>query len=163
MNESIEKVIQALENENIAYEIVFHEKVSAMEELESIGLTQNCDFGKNLFVHNRSGKEHFLIVVREDKQADLKSLARAIGSSRLEFAKEDELMRFLGVGYGAVSLSGVINDKEHSVTVVIDNDIINSQRFGMQPNDNTASVFLKMSDVIKLVENCGSRIIYADI
>ena len=40
---------------------------------------------KNLFLRDGSGKRHFLVVIRDDKQADLKQVRAEIKSSRLSF------------------------------------------------------------------------------
>ena len=47
----------------------------------------------------------------------------------------------LGVTHGAVSPLGILNDETHSVTVVLDREILQWDAVGVHPNDNTATVW----------------------
>ena len=65
-----------------------HQAVYTVDEIEDSDLWnhENGIGAKNLFLRDGSGKHHFLVIIREDKQADLKKVRDEIGSSRLSFA-----------------------------------------------------------------------------
>lgn len=60
---------------------------------------------KNLFLRDAKGRQHFLVVLPGDRQADLGALAAALGSSKLSFASEERLMKHLGLTKGSVTPS----------------------------------------------------------
>ena len=91
-----------------------HVPVYTVDEIEDSDLWnhENGIGAKNLFLRDGSGKHHFLVIIREDKQADLKKVRDEIGSSRLSFASAERLMKYLNIEPGSVSPLGVLNDQE---------------------------------------------------
>src|SRR5918992_2111127 len=78
---------------------------------------------KNLFLRNKKGDRHYLVILAVDKQADLRQLVKAIGDDRLSFGSPERLMAHLGVTPGSVSPFGLIHDVDHAVRVAIDRDL----------------------------------------
>ena len=65
----------------------------------------------------------------------------------------------LGLTAGSVTPLGVLNDTERKVTVFLDRDFFESPGLiGVHPNDNTATVWLKAEDFVRLIEEHGNRI-----
>lgn len=75
-----------------------------------------------------------------------------LGTSKLSFASEDRLMRYLGLTKGAVTPLGILNDHDHAVEVVLDRDLEKHPRLGVHPCVNTATVWLAFSDLRRLIE-----------
>ena len=98
-----EDVRKFLDEKQISYEWFDHKAVFTIDEMLEIGLEKEEDIAKNLFLRDNKGKRHFLVVIREDKQADLKSLGEKIGAGRLSFASEERLMKYLGLTKGSVT------------------------------------------------------------
>lgn len=159
---SRKKALNWLEENDIAYELMEHDAVYTIEEMEKAGITQKGDICKNLFLRDAKGKNHFLVVVPEEARVDLAALSSQLGSTKLSFASAERLEKHLGLTQGSVSPLGVINDEEHKVTVAFDKKLIKRQRMGIHPNDNTASVWLMLDDLKRGIENLGNRIIYID-
>lgn len=157
------RAIAALDALGISYELFEHPAVYTIAAMDELDLTRGGQYAKNLFLRNASGKAHFLVIVQKDKHADLKALARAIGSSRLSFASPQRLARCLKVAQGSVSAACVINDTEHLVQVVVDQDLRGCPRFGMHPNDNTASVWLPFDQVERLFAAAGHTPLFVSI
>ena len=111
-----------------------------------------------LFLKNHSGKQHYLVVLREDKNADLKKIRAEIGSSRLSFASEERLFMCMGLKKGSVSPLGVINDTENSVKVLFDVDIMEQKRIGVHPNENTSTVFIDPKELFDFIKAQGNEI-----
>jgi len=73
---------------------------------------------KNLFLRNKKGDRHYLVVVEIGKRVDLKDLVRTVADDRLSFGSAERLMAELGLTPGSVSPFGLINDAEASCFVV---------------------------------------------
>ena len=103
------------------------------------------------------------MVLKSDKKADLKSIRSQIESSALSFASEERLEKHLGLLKGAVTPLGIINDDDHCVNVVIDEDLKNQSIIGIHPNVNTSTVFISYDDMIKFINTFGNEILYVNI
>src|SRR5918992_906125 len=91
---------------------------------------------KNLFLRNKKGDRHYLVILAVDKQADLRQLVRAIGDDRLSFGSPDRLMSQLGVTPGSVSVFGLIHEGARGIEVIVDADLRAEDRLIFHPNDN---------------------------
>jgi Ala-tRNA(Pro) deacylase len=101
---------------------------------------------KNLFLRNKKGDRHYLVILAVDKQVDLRQLVRAIGDDRLSFGSPERLMSCLGVTPGSVSVFGLLHDGSRGVQVVVDEDLRSAERLIFHPNDNRASVSISFAD-----------------
>ena len=102
---------------------------------------------KNLFLRNKKGDRHYLVVVGIDKRVDLKDLAKLVGDDRLSFGSSERLMAELGLTPGSVSPFGLMHDADASVRVLIDHDLRGADRLIFHPNINTASVVVSWADL----------------
>ena len=80
MNENRKIVLDTLNEQNIEYEMFEHQAVYTVDEIEDSDLWnhENGIGAKNLFLRDGSGKHHFLVIIREDKQVEY-SLVRELG------------------------------------------------------------------------------------
>ena len=54
---------------------------------------------------------------------------------------------------------GLLNDKNNKVKFFLDKDFLNSpSMIGVHPNENTATIFLKTEDLIKILKNTGHEV-----
>ena len=158
-----QKVLEKLSELNILYEIIHHPPVFTIEEIDLLGLDEQGEIVKNLFLRDDRGKNHYLVVLEKSKKADLVKLRGILGSTKLGFASEERLEKYLDLTKGSVSPLGIINDKTGVVNVVFDKDLMDRDRLGVHPNDNTATIFLAFKDLKRIVEANGNNIIYAQI
>ena len=112
---------------------------------------------------NSNGKKHYLVVLKGDKKADLKSIKSQINSTALSFASEERLEKYLGLSKGSVTPLGIINDEEHLVNIVLDEDLKKEEIIGVHPNVNTSTVFISYNDLIKFINSFGNEIFYVNI
>lgn len=152
-----EKVYQALREAGVKFDISEHEAVFTIEEMSRIPGIRIEDVCKNLFLRDDRGKKHFLLVLRGDKKSDLKEIRKQIGTSRLGFASEERLAKYLGLTKGSVTPLGVINDVNHEVELLIDGDLRGRPRLGFHPNDNRATVWFSCADLEKIIDYHGNR------
>jgi Ala-tRNA(Pro) deacylase len=111
---------------------------------------------KNLFLRNKKGDRHYLVILPIDKQADLRLLVKVIGDDRLSFGSPARLMARLGLTPGSVSPFGLIHDSTRSVRVIIDEDLRVAERLIFHPNINTASVAISFADFQRFLESRGN-------
>jgi Ala-tRNA(Pro) deacylase len=108
---------------------------------------------KNLFLRNKKGDRHYLVILAVDKQADLRQLVKVIGDDRLSFGSPDRLMSHLGVTPGSVSVFGLIHEGSRGVQVIVDADLRSAGRLIFHPNDNRASVSIGFEDFERFLES----------
>jgi Ala-tRNA(Pro) deacylase len=118
---------------------------------------------KNLFLRNKKGNRHYLVILGIEKQADLRRLAKAIGDDRLSFASPERLAKHLGLTPGSVSPFGLINDADRAVTVIIDADLRRAERVIFHPNVNTASVTLSFADFERFLASRPNAVRYVEL
>lgn len=158
-----EKVLKKLDELNIHYKLIDHPAVYTIDTMDELHLNKNGHIVKNLFLKNSNGKKHYLVVLKGDKKADLKSIKSQINSTALSFASEERLEKHLGLSKGAVTPLGIINDDEHLVNIVLDEDLKNEEIIGVHPNVNTSTVFISYNDLIKFINSFGNEIFYVNI
>lgn len=147
-----------LEEKNIPFSWVEHKAVYTIEEMEELGLESMDEIAKNLFLRDQKGKRHFLVVIKGNKQANLKELGEKLGVGKLSFASEERLEKYMGLKKGAVTPLGVLNDESCTVEVFFDEDFTKMPRIGVHPNENTASVYLSPDDLLNIIRAHGNAL-----
>lgn len=156
--ENEQRVYEVLEKLGITFSRHEHPPVYTVEEAEQHWGDITGAHCKNLFLRNKKGSRHYLVIIESSKYADLRSLTRKIGEDRLSFASEKRLMKYLGLEAGAVSPFGLINDSRNEVEVILDSDLEKADKVNFHPNVNTATVGIIFSDFEKFLSWCGNRI-----
>lgn len=159
-----QEIYSLLSKKNIWYEVTEHRAVYNMEELSQIDIPYPMADAKNLFVRDDKKRNYYLITVKGDKRVDLKAFRRRNHTRPLSFASENDLMNIMGLVPGAVTPFGVLNDKESKVMVFIDREFMNTPGLiGVHPNDNTATVWLKTENLLRLIEEHGNQAALVEI
>lgn len=162
MTEQAQAVLTLLRERGIPFDVAEHVPVYTIEEMLSLHLPDAGSVAKNLFLRDDKRWNYYLLVIREEKTADLKALRERIGARPLSFASENDLERFLKVPKGSVTPFGVLNDQERKVRVIFDVSFQGS-RIGVHPNDNTATVWLRTEDLTALLEEHGNAVSFAEL
>ena len=131
--------------------------------MDKLNITQYGEVCKNLFLRDAKGERHFLVVLNKDKKADLKSIQKQLGCTRLGFASEGRLLEYLHLQKGEVTPLGIINDPDALVEVVLDNDLAGKTKLGFHPNDNTATLWISFNSLKKIIKRNGNKIHYVTI
>lgn len=157
-------VYDYLKSKNIWYEITEHQAVFNMSELSKIDIPYPEEDGKNLFVRDDKKRNYYLITVKGDKKVNLKEFKEKNNTRALSFASENDLMDIMGLIAGAVTPFGLLNDKELKVQFYIDKDFMEgSHIIGIHPNDNTATVWLKVEDLITLIKEHENQVTIVEL
>ncbi|MBI2463973.1 prolyl-tRNA synthetase associated domain-containing protein [Candidatus Peregrinibacteria bacterium] len=135
-----------LKKYGIHYERFDHPAVFTCEESKKLCFDMPGNSTKNLFLRDKDGKRHFLVIVGHEKRVDLKKLKLLLGLSKLSFASEDRLKKYLGVEPGSVTLLGLIHDTNHSVEVIIDEKLWD-KNLQCHPLVNTATLVISREGI----------------
>ena len=127
------------------------EPATTMEACAEIDAVLNVRICKNLFLCNRQKTSFYLLIMPGDKPFKTKELSKQMGISRLSFAGESDMKELLDLYPGSVSILGLMNDKDHRVQLVIDEDVLKEEYFGCHPCVNTSSLRFKTSDLIEKI------------
>jgi len=154
-----QEIYKLLKEKNIWFEIAEHKAVFNMEELSKIKLTHKESDAKNLFITDDKQDKYYLITLKGDKRLDLKVFKNKYNTRHLSFAKEEDLFNILKLKPGSVTPLGLLNDEKLKVKFYLDKYFTNeSNIIGVHPNDNTATIWLKTSDLINLIKEHGNQV-----
>ena len=158
MNAVREPILDALRALDIRYELFEHPAVNTGDEAAVHWKAIPGAAVKNLFLRNKKGDRHYLVILAIEKQADLRQLVKVIGDDRLSFGSPERLQKYLGVTPGSVSPLGLIHDSGRVVRVIVDSDLRTAERLIFHPNDNTASVTISGADFQRFLADRGNSV-----
>lgn len=145
-----EKVYDTLDSLGISYGRADHEPADTIEICKKTEKHLNAHVCKNLFLTNNKRDIYCLLLMPGDKKYEAGVVSRQLGSSRLSFAGDDELEKYLGLKKGSVSIMGLINDPSHRVTLAIDSELLSNEFLCCHPCINTATLKIKTDDIINI-------------
>lgn len=153
-----QEVYDFLTSRGIEYEVTEHSAVFNMEEMSHVELLHPEADAKNLFVRDDKKRNYYLITVRGDKRVDLKKFREEHSTRQLSFASENDLMSLLDLIPGAVTPLGILNDSEKKVKLFLDEELLKCGLIGVHPNDNTATVWQKTTELIDIITEHGNEV-----
>ena len=153
-----QEVYEFLQAKGVTYEVTEHKAVYNMDELAEVELPYPEADAKNLFVRDDKKSSYYLITVRGGKRVDLQEFRKSYGTRRLSFASAEDLGRLLGLFPGSVTPFGLLNNAEKNVKLFLDSDFGEDDLIGVHPNENTATVWLKAGDLMRLIREHGNEV-----
>lgn len=141
------RVYDFLDELGIEYIRTDHEPADTMEACNRIDSVLDVVICKNLFLCNRQKTVFYLLMMPGDKPFKTKELSSQINSARLSFASPEAMLEYLDIKPGAVSIMGLMNDKENNVKLLVDEDVLKDEYIGCHPCVNTSSLKLRTKDV----------------
>ena len=150
------RVYDFLDDLGIEYMRVDHEPADNMEVCKAIDEVLEATICKNLFLCNRQQTAFYLLMMPGDKPFKTKEISSQINSARLSFAGPEHMEKFLDITPGAVSIMGLMNDKENAVKLLVDEDVLKGEYVGCHPCVNTSSLRIKTEDLFgKILDAMG--------
>lgn len=143
------RVYDLLDKLGIEYERTDHEEANTMEKCNEIDKILDTIICKNLFLCNRQQTEFYLLMMPGDKPFKTKYITKQLGCSRLSFAPSEKMLEYLDIKPGAVSIMGLMNDKDNKIQLVIDKPVVESETLGCHPCVCTSSLKFKTKDIIE--------------
>ena len=111
---------------------------------------------KNLFLANRQRTKFYMLMIPDHKVFRSSDISKQAGSSRLHFAESEYMEELIDCSSGSASVMGLMNDTEHKVQLLVDDDVINSEYVGCHPCINTSSLRIRSEDIFdKFVKATG--------
>lgn len=138
-----------LDDLDIEYFRTDHEPANNMEACNEIDAVLEVLICKNLFLCNRQKTNFYLLMMPGDKKFKTKELSAQIHSARLSFASPEDMLKYLDIEPGAVSVMGLMNDKEHAVQLLMDEDVLEGEFLGCHPCVCTSSLKIKTKDLLE--------------
>ena len=156
-------IYEFLDNGNIEYQRFDHPPVFTVEDVHRLTPDLPGAKTKNLFLRDKKGSRHFLVVVPADKRINLKEIPKVLESSKISFGSPDRLMEHLGITPGSVSLLAIVNDQKNRVEVVIDKFLWESEAFQFHPLVNTSTLVISRDSVKRFLAATGHEVKILDI
>lgn len=161
--EKEQRVYGVLDELEIPYILYEHPPVFTVEEARQLDIPMEGCHCKNLFIRNRSGNRHYLVIVSEQKTVNLKMLAKQVSETTLSLASPERLEKYLGITPGSVGPFGLLYDTGRHVKILLDQDICTEGNICFHPNVNHATVSLCYRDFEGFLEWCGNSVMYVTI
>ena len=124
------RTYDTLDRLGIAYQRTDHERADNMEACNVIDAVLGVIICKNLFLCNRQKTVFYLLMMPGDKKFKTKELSSQINSARLSFADPEDMLKYLDIEPGAVSVMGLMNDHDHAVQLLVDEDVLAGEYLG---------------------------------
>jgi len=162
MRDKVQEICDLLNNKEIEFKLIQHKAVYTIDEMKELNLPDADAVAKNLFVRDDKKHNYYLLVVRQEKKVELKTLEEKICSRRLTFASENDLNSILGLSKGSVTPLGIINDEERKVKVILDKTF-NKSLIGIHPNENIATIWMNAADLVNIIKQHGNSVEFVEI
>lgn len=143
------RVYDFLDSIGISYQRTDHEEANDMDACNEIDKVLGTLICKNLFLCNRQKTEFYLLMMPGDKPFKTKDITSKLGCARLSFASPEYMLEFLDIKPGAVSVMGLMNDKDNRVQLVIDKPVVEQATFGCHPCVSTSSLKFDTADIMQ--------------
>ncbi len=109
---------------------------------------------KSIFMRNRKGKKHYLIVLPANKKIDILFLAEFLEEHpKMSFASDERLKNYLGLQPGSVTPLSLFQESAKDVIVIFDTDIFSEEKIHFHPLRNTATLAFSTSDFKKYIKS----------
>ena len=142
---------QFLKERHIEYKRYDHAPVFTVSDVERLVPRLPAAKTKNLFLRNKKGNRHFLVVVPAEKRVDIKALSDVIGAGRLSFGSPDRLKKYLGIEPGSVSILAIIMDPDNAVEVIFDENLWQEEAFQFHPLVNTSTLLISRDSLVRFL------------
>jgi len=145
------RVYDLLDRLDVNFQRIDHEAAMTMEACAAIDEVLDATICKNLLLCNRQCTAFYLLLLPGNKPFKTSVLSKQIGSSRLSFAGAEYMERFLDITPGSLSILGLMNDHDHQVQLLIDEDVLQGEFIGCHPCINTSSLRLRTADLVQKI------------
>lgn len=144
------RVYDFLDSLGIEYFRTDHEEANTMEVCNEIDKVLGTLICKNLFLCNRQKTDFYLLMMPGDKPFKTKDITKQLGCSRLSFADSEAMLEYLDIKPGAVSIMGLMNDKDNKVRLVMDKAVVEEDTIGCHPCVSTSSLKIRTDDILNV-------------
>ena len=145
----------------IEHSTIEHEPLFTVEQGKDLWHKMPGLHCKNLFIKDKKDKI-WLVCMPGDKRADLNRLEKRLGAPRFSFGKPELLLEVLKLTPGSVTPFALMNDTEKRVSVVLDSEMMQSEKVNFHPLHNAASTTIRTADLLKFMKALGYEPVIED-
>jgi len=143
-----EGILSYLQHHHIPYQRYAHPPVFTVAQADAVTPPIPGAGSKNLLLVDPAADRILLLMTAGHKRVDFKHLSRLVGAPKgLRFAPETLLAEVLGVGPGAVTVLGLVNDGAARAELWIDSDLWQADALHCHPLVNTATLVIAPTDL----------------
>lgn len=155
MNTAYKDIANLLQQLSIPFDIVEHPPVFTTEEADRFIEGIEGARTKSLFLTNKKKTVFYLLIMDDAKRLDMAHFKEIVGESRIKMASAESLLEKTKLTPGSVSIFGLLNNIEKDIHVYFTKEVLSEARMSFHPNDNTKTLFLATTDLLKVVETLG--------
>jgi Ala-tRNA(Pro) deacylase len=144
-----------LDSLSIPYERYDHAPVFTCEEADAAVPNLAAVQTKNLFLRDKRGRRHILLVTSCAKSVDVKRFAQQIDADHLSFGSAERLEKYLGVTPGSVTVLGLMSDSANAVELCVDADVWRTAMWRCHPLINSVTLVLARGDIERFLAHTG--------
>ena len=144
-----------LESLSIPFERYDHAPVFTCDEADAAVPNTAAVQTKNLFLRDKRGRRHILLVTSCAKSVDVKRFADQIDADHLSFGSAERLEKYLGVTPGSVTVLGLMNDALNAVELCVDADVWHTPSWRCHPLINSVTLVLARTDIERFLSHTG--------
>ena len=146
-----ERCYDLLDSLGVEFFRVDHEHADTIQDCELVESLLGAKICKNLFLTNRQQTDFYLLIMPGEKPFKTKLLSKQINTARLSFGTPEQMERYLDTLPGSASVLGLMNDRDNSVRLLVDKDLLSEETFGCHPCQNTSSLRFKTADLFSCI------------
>ena len=152
-----EQVFKELDKMGIKYEVVDHPPALTTQEADDYIEGKEGVRSKTMFMSDKKKRNFYLLILDDAKRLDIKKIGELIGEKSLRLGNEENLKNKMNLQFGVVSPFGLLNNNEKDIKVYVDKELLNEEIITFHPNENTATIFIKMNDMFKFFDNLNYK------
>ena len=158
------RVYDLLEELNIPFIRIDHDAMNTIDECQDVDKFLGVEICKNLFLCNSQKTKFYLLMMPGHKKFVTRDFCKQINSSRLSFAPPEYMETYLDLTPGSASILGLMNDHEHHVQLVMDQEVVDQPLIGCPPCINPSSLTLSTNDVLnKFLPYTNHDVLYVNL
>jgi Ala-tRNA(Pro) deacylase len=144
-----------LRKHNLDLPTFYHSEAITCADYRKLNLNLPGAHTKNLFLRDKQGTQHFLLVVPADLQINLSALSLHLSVNKLGMASVDILQHFLKVAPGSVSILALFADLDNKVQLLIDQSLWNTCAIQAHPMVNNQTMIISQANLLKFLKITG--------
>ena len=143
-------LLKILDHKSIKFKKYEHEALYSVNDSSIKRGEIQGEHTKNLFLKNKKNF-FYLFSCEENKTVDLRRFSKSVGAGNLSFAREEYLIKYLGVKAGSVSPYALLNDIDNQVDFYLEDNIYNSNNINFHPLINTSTITVQTKDFLNFM------------
>jgi len=149
------ELLRMLDELGIPYASFEHAPVFTCEQALAAIPNEPAVQTKNLFLRDKRGRRHILLVTSCEKAVDVKAFADQVDADHLSFGSAERLAKYLGVEPGSVTVFGLANDTANAVELYVDADVWSAAKWRCHPLVNTGTLVVAREELERFFAKTG--------